>query len=102
MRNNSVCSKLFDFLHDDNVKYDRFNTSFSKQLNSISNCLHIECSKYSYKTSLAVIDFKFKYTNQGLIDSISFLLNNITRLMNNGSEYLFMYDEINNLLKPII
>ena len=45
-----------------------------------------------------VIDFKFKFTNQGLIDSISFLLNNITLLKNNGSEYLFLYNEINKLI----
>ncbi|RNA23986.1 RNA-directed DNA polymerase from mobile element jockey [Brachionus plicatilis] len=83
MMKNELCSKTFEYLQSHYEKFDKYNTSFCKQISNLSNTIYVDYTKFSYKTVLDIIDYHFKYPNQGLIDSINYLLFKIVSNMNN-------------------
>lgn len=99
LRKNSMCAEIFDHLNKKYEKFDRSNTSFCNQLGNLSGSLLIDCSVFKYKTSLDVIDLKFSCNNQGLVDSVKFLLSRISALMENNSNFfIYMMNSANNFV----
>jgi len=96
---NSVCTEIFKFLKGHYVKFDRPNTSFCRQLDILSKKLYVDCNNYSYNISLSIIEHHFKSSNNGLIDSIKYIIIMIEDLMNQGNEAFYLYNELNLLLK---
>ncbi|CAF0857609.1 unnamed protein product [Brachionus calyciflorus] len=96
----NVCSGIFKYLKDHYVKFDRQNTSFCKQIDFLSKKLYVDCTKYSYKISLEIIVHHFKSKNNGLTDSIKYVISMITSLMNQKNEFFYLYNGLNLLLKP--
>jgi hypothetical protein len=91
---NDFCAEIFNYLKSYYSKYDQTNTSFCRQLDCLSKKLYIDCTKYNYKTSLEIIEHHFKPRNQGLIDSINYVIN----MMNQNLDFFYLYNELNLLL----
>jgi len=96
---NNVCTEIFNYLKGYYSKFDQTNTSFCKQIDFLNKKLYIDCTLYNYKTSLEIIEHHFKPKNQGLIDSIKYVINMIATIMNQNLDFFYLYNELNLLLK---
>ena len=90
---------LLIFLRESYEHFDQKNYSFCKQLQNLEKKLHFDVIEFNPKTSIVIIDHIFKNNNQGLVDSIKFIIMRIKDGMSQNSDFLYLFNILNELLK---
>ena len=98
-RNNWLCNEVLDFLKHQYIGFERVNTSFVKQIHSVNKRVHIDCTEYNRNVAKTLIELSFKCESAGLVDSINYVMKQISWCLEANENHFYLYNILNMLLR---
>ena len=98
IKQNKLCTDIFEFLK---CHYNSFKSpvnSFFNQLAVVSKVIDIQCNFSNLKSSIQLLNVKFSFKIKGLTDSIKSILYKMNNVTFYSSEYFFLLNLLNNFL----
>ncbi len=96
--NNNLCRELFLAIKKMPFVTSSNDFSFNRQLRILEYELSINCLEYGKKFVIDLIDVMFECSNNGLVDSIKFNLQQIDNLFYCNLSFYFLFENLNLLL----
>ena len=93
------CKDTLFYIRENQTYFNKKNTSFCVQLKCLESRLFINCFDYQPKIIKALIEFSYKSHNRGLVDSVKFVIINLTQNLERRSDVIYWYKILNELLK---